>query len=66
MQAKGRKPRGPGLHQDRSETSSDAKLTLLLDFEKKQTNPKTLATVFLMAMDIYSKGQQPQDCGVWG
>lgn len=40
-----------------AEKSADAKLALLLDFEKKfpNTNPKVLATVFLMTMDIYNQ-----------
>ena len=40
-----------------AEKNNDAKLALLLDFETKfsATNAKTLATVFLMAMDIYSE-----------
>jgi hypothetical protein len=39
-----------------AEKNADAKLTLLLDFEKTypQVSPKVLANVFLMAMDIYS------------
>jgi hypothetical protein len=40
-----------------AEKNSDAKLALLLDFEKKfaNINPKVIATVYLMAMDIYSE-----------
>jgi hypothetical protein len=40
-----------------AEKNSDAKLALLLDFEKKFTtvSPKIQATIFLMAMDIYSE-----------
>src|SRR4030095_10273499 len=40
-----------------AEKNSDARLALLLDFEKQfaNVNPKVLATVFLMAMDIYSE-----------
>ena len=40
-----------------AETNSDAKLALLLDFEKQfpTTSPRTLATIYLMAMDIYSE-----------
>jgi hypothetical protein len=40
-----------------AEKNSDARLALLLDFEKKYANinGKVLATVYLMAMDIYSE-----------
>lgn len=40
-----------------SEKNSDARLALLLDFESKfpNTSAKTLAMVYLMAMDIYSE-----------
>ena len=40
-----------------AEKNGDAKLTLLLDFEKQFQNvsPKILANIFLMVMDIYSE-----------
>jgi tetratricopeptide (TPR) repeat protein len=40
-----------------AEKNSDAKLALLLDFDKKfaTVNPRVLATIYLMAMDIYSE-----------
>jgi len=40
-----------------AEKNNDAKLALLLDFEKKfpNVNARVMATVFLMAMDIYSE-----------
>ena len=40
-----------------AEKNSDAKLTMLLDFEKQfaTVNPKVLATIYLMTMDIYSE-----------
>jgi hypothetical protein len=39
-----------------AEKNADARLALLLDFEKKfaNTNNRTLATIYMMAMDIYS------------
>ncbi len=44
-------------------SSSDAKLVLLLDFEKQfpSTNEKVMSNIFLMVMDIYSeKADQPK------
>jgi hypothetical protein len=40
-----------------AEKNADAKLALLLDFEKKfpNTNSRTMATIYMMAMDIYSE-----------
>jgi hypothetical protein len=40
-----------------AEKNPDAKLNLLLDFEKQfsTSNPKILSMIFLMAMDIYSQ-----------
>ena len=40
-----------------AEKNSDARLALLLDFEKKfaSINPKVMATIFLMTMDLYSE-----------
>ena len=40
-----------------AEKNADARLALLLEFEKQfaNTNGKTLAAVYLMAMDIYSE-----------
>ena len=40
-----------------AEKNSDSRLALLLEFEKQfsTTNPKVLATIFLMTMDIYSE-----------
>lgn len=40
-----------------AERNSDAKLTLLLDFEKTypSVNPRVMANIFMMAMDIYSE-----------
>ena len=46
----------------------DAKLALLLDFEKQfpNTGAKTLATVFLMAMDIYSEKDSKSKIAEYG
>jgi hypothetical protein len=40
-----------------AEKNGEAKLALLLDFETKfpNTNPRVLATIFLMTMDLYSE-----------
>ena len=40
-----------------AEKNSDARLALLLEFEKQHANvsPRVMATIYLMAMDIYSE-----------
>jgi len=40
-----------------AEKNSDAKLALVLDFEKQfpATHPKVMSNIFLMAMDLYSE-----------
>jgi hypothetical protein len=46
-----------------AEKNTDAKLALLLDFEKQfpTSNPKVLSMIFLMAMDIYAaKDNKPK------
>jgi len=56
-QLKAGSPEDEAYSKIEAEKNSDAKLALLLDFEKQfpATNPKTLATVFLMTMDIYAE-----------
>ena len=51
-----------------AEQSVDAKLALLLDFEKKfpTTNKTTLATVYMMAMDIYSDKKESAKIAEYG
>jgi hypothetical protein len=51
-----------------AEKNSDAKLALLLDFEKRfpNTNGRTLATVYMMAMDIYSEKDERAKIAEYG
>lgn len=51
-----------------AEKNSDARLALLLDFEQKfpTTNNRTLATVYMMAMDIYSEKDQRAKISEYG
>jgi predicted transcriptional regulator len=51
-----------------AEKNADAKLALLLDFEKKfpNTNNRTLATVYMMAMDIYSEKNEGPKIAEYG
>ena len=51
-----------------AEKSPDAKLALLLDFEKKfpNTHNKTLATIYMMAMDIYSEKNETAKIAEYG
>src|SRR5262249_29167284 len=56
-QLKAGSPEDEAYSKIEAEKNSEARLALLLDFEKQfaTTNPKTLATVFLMTMDIYAE-----------
>ena len=56
-QLKAGSPEDDAYQKIEAEKNVDAKLALLLDFEKKfpNTNNRTLATVYMMAMDIYSE-----------
>jgi hypothetical protein len=55
-QLKAGSPEDEAFTKIEAEKNSDARLALLLQFESKfpTTGPKTLATVYLMTMDIYS------------
>ena len=55
-QLKAGSPEDEAYQKIQAEKDADAKLALLLEFEKKfpSTNKTTLATVYMMAMDIYS------------
>ena len=56
-QLKAGSPEDEAFTKIEAEKNNDAKLALLLQFESKfpTTGPKTLATVYLMTMDIYSE-----------
>ena len=56
-QLKAGSPEDEAFTKIEAEKNNDAKLALLLQFETKfpTTGPKTLATVYLMTMDIYSE-----------
>lgn len=51
-----------------AEKDNDARLALLLDFEKTfpTTNNRTLATVYMMAMDIYSEKNEKAKIAEYG
>ena len=55
-QLKAGSPEDEAFKKIEAEKNTDARLALLLDFEKQfsTTNGKTLASVYLMTMDIYS------------
>ena len=55
-QLKAGSPEDEAYQKIQAEKNVDAKLALLLEFEKKfpSANNRTLATVYMMAMDIYS------------
>jgi hypothetical protein len=62
-QLKAGSPEDEAYTKIQAEQNADAKLALLLDFEKKfpNTNNKTLATIYMMTMDIYSdKNDSPK------
>ena len=56
-QLKAGSPEDEAFTKIEAEKNPDAKLALLLEFETKfpTTGPKTLATVYLLTMDIYSE-----------
>jgi hypothetical protein len=56
-QLKAGSPEEAAYEKIEAEKSSDAKLALVLDFEKQfpTVNQKVMANIFLMAMDIYSE-----------
>jgi hypothetical protein len=56
-QLKAGSPEEAAYEKIEAEKNSDAKLALVLDFEKQFTavNQKVMANIFLMAMDIYSE-----------
>ena len=56
-QLKAGSPEDEAFTKIEAEKNSEAKLALLLQFETKfpTTGPKTLATVYLLTMDIYSE-----------
>lgn len=56
-QLKAGSPEEAAYEKIEAEKNADAKLTLLLDFEKQypQVSGKVLATIFMMTMDIYSE-----------
>ncbi|HZI50680.1 MAG TPA: hypothetical protein VFE29_02580 [Terriglobia bacterium] len=56
-QLKAGSPEDDAFKKIEAEKNADARLALLLEFEKQfpNTNGKTLAAVYLMAMDIYSE-----------
>jgi hypothetical protein len=51
-----------------AEKNADAKLALLLDFEKQHptVSPRVMATVFLMAMEIYSEKDNKSKIAEYG
>jgi len=55
-QLKAGSPEDDAFKKIEAEKNADARLALLLEFEKQfpNTNGKTLAAAYLMAMDIYS------------
>jgi len=62
-QLKAGSPEEAAYEKIEAEKNSDAKLVLLLDFEKQfpAVNQKVMANIFLMAMDIYSvKDNKPK------
>jgi hypothetical protein len=62
-QLKAGSPEDAAFTKIEQEKNSDARLALLLDFEAKYPSmgPKTLVTIYLMAMDIYSdKDNKPK------
>jgi len=56
-QLKAGSPEEAAYEKIEAEKNSDAKLALLLDFEKQfpAVNPKVMANIFMMAMDVYSE-----------
>jgi len=56
-QLKAGSPEEAAYEKIEAEKNSDAKLVLLLDFEKQfpAVNPKVMANILLMAMDVYSE-----------
>ena len=56
-QLKAGSPEEAAYEKIEAEKNSDAKLALVLDFEKQfpTVNPKVMANIFLMAMDLYSE-----------
>jgi hypothetical protein len=56
-QLKAGSPEDEAYQKIEAEKNADAKLALLLDFEKNfpTTNSRTLATIYMMTMDIYSE-----------
>ena len=56
-QLKAGSPEEAAYEKIEAEKNGDAKLTLLLDFEKQfqAVNQKVMANIFLMAMDVYSE-----------
>jgi hypothetical protein len=56
-QLKAGSPEDEAFTKIQDEKDTDAKLALLLEFEKRfpNTNGRTLATIYMMAMDIYSE-----------
>jgi hypothetical protein len=51
-----------------AEKNNDAKLALLLDFEKQfpTSNPKILSMIYLMAMDIYAEKDMKEKIAEYG